>query len=152
MSAGSAGPSVRSLADLGAVTVIADLDVAACEAYAEEIVESGGQAAGFELDVSSEPSWMALVEAVVAHFGRIDILANVAGLLSVADVETETVEHFDRIMAVNTRGTWLGMKHCAAPMRAAGAGSIINIASIASLQGGSVGRSPITPARARSAG
>jgi 3alpha(or 20beta)-hydroxysteroid dehydrogenase len=128
--------AVTSLADLGATVVIADLDAAACEAFAGEIAAGGGQAAGFMLDVSSEPSWITLVADVLGRFGRIDVLANVAGLLSVADVEAETVEHFDRIMAVNTRGTWLGMKHCAAPMRAAGGGSIINIASIAGLQGG----------------
>jgi 3alpha(or 20beta)-hydroxysteroid dehydrogenase len=128
--------AVTSLADLGATVVIADLDRAGSEAFAAEIVARGGPAAGLALDVSSEASWVALVEQVLNRFGRIDVLANVAGLLSVADVETETVEYFDRIMAVNTRGTWLGMKHCAAPMRAAGGGSIVNIASIAGLQGG----------------
>ncbi len=128
--------AVVSLSDLGATVVVADLDGAACEAFAAEIAASGAQAAGIALDVSAESSWVHLIEEVLARFGRVDVLANVAGLLSAPDVETETVEGFDRIMAVNTRGTWLGMKHCVAPMRAAGGGSIINIASIAGLVGG----------------
>lgn len=124
------------MADLGATVVVADLDATSCEAVAAVLIGNGGRAVGLALDVASEERWIALIEEVLARFGGVNVLVNVAGLLSVADVETETVEGFDRIMAVNARGVWLGMKHCAGPMRSAGGGSIINIASIASLQGG----------------
>jgi NAD(P)-dependent dehydrogenase (short-subunit alcohol dehydrogenase family) len=129
--------TVDSLADLGASVVVADLRQEACDELAAEVARrGGGQAVGMAVDVASEDSWVALVEATLEHFGSVGVLVNVAGLLSVADVETEAVEHFDRILAVNVRGVWLGMKHCVAPMRRAGGGSIINIGSIASVWGG----------------
>lgn len=127
---------VSSLADMGAKVVVADLNQATCELLAAEVRANGGDAHGVRLDVSSEESWIELLAEISGSVGSLRILANVAGLLSVADVETETVETFDRIMAVNTRGVWLGMKHCAPLMRQAGGGSIINIGSTAGIQGG----------------
>jgi len=128
--------TVASLAGLGAHVVVADLDQATCAALAREVTKSGVETVGLALDVTSEESWIALVDWVMARFGVINVLANVAGIISVADVETESVEFFDQVLAVNTRGAWLGMKHCIAPMRAAGGGSIINIASVAGMHGG----------------
>ncbi len=129
--------TVASLAELGAHVVVADLHQEACDAVAMEVTaRGGGQAVGVAIDVASEDSWVALVEAAVARFGGVNVLANVAGVLSVADVATETIENFDRVMAVNVRGVWLGMKHCVGPMRLAAGGSIVNIASIASVWGG----------------
>jgi NAD(P)-dependent dehydrogenase (short-subunit alcohol dehydrogenase family) len=128
--------TVASLARSGARVVVADLDQAACDAVAAEVLAGGGEAIGRTLDVTSEESWAALVDHVLSSLGSVDALANVAGVISVADVETESVEYFDRVLAVNVRGVWLGMKHCVAPMREAGSGSIVNIASVAGIHGG----------------
>jgi NAD(P)-dependent dehydrogenase (short-subunit alcohol dehydrogenase family) len=128
--------TVVSLARLGAHVVVADLDQAACDAVAGEIASDRAGAIGIATDVTSEESWIALIERAIARFGGVNVLVNVAGILSVADVETESVAFFDQVLAVNTRGTWLGMKHCVAPLRAAGGGSIINIASVAGMHGG----------------
>jgi 3alpha(or 20beta)-hydroxysteroid dehydrogenase len=129
--------TVASLADLGARVVVADLSQDACDAVAAEVAGHGnGETLGLAVDVASEASWVALVSATEDRFGSVNVLANVAGIVTVADVETETVEFFDHTLAINVRGVWLGMKHCVAPMRRAGGGSIINIASIASVWGG----------------
>ncbi len=127
--------AVASLARAGATVVVADLDQAACDAVAAE-VSIGGQSIGRALDVTSEGSWSALVDHVVTTLGTVDILANVAGIISSADVESESLAFFDQVLAVNVRGVWLGMKHCVGPMRAAGRGSIVNIASVAGIHGG----------------
>ena len=63
-----------------------------------------------------EASWAALVDWVVADLGSVDVLANVAGIISTADVENESVDFFDRVLAVNVRGVWLGMKIAAPAM------------------------------------
>ncbi|HEY8731251.1 MAG TPA: SDR family oxidoreductase, partial [Candidatus Limnocylindria bacterium] len=73
---------------------------------------------------------------VVREFGRLDILVNNAGIGTMADVEQETAEGWDRVIAVNQKGVWLGMKHPVPAMRASGGGSIVNVSSIFGAVGG----------------
>ena len=88
-------------------------------------------------DVSSEADVKAMVEAALGWFGRVDCLINNAAvpspITSIAEVEAATV---DAIFAINVRGVILTMKHVAPAMLAQGAGSIVNIASIAAHRGG----------------
>jgi len=87
-------------------------------------------------DVSSEAEWRSVAERARRAFGALHILVNNAGIARTEDVEGETVEGFDRLIAINQTGVWLGMKHCAPLIRAAGGGSIINLSSIYGAVGG----------------
>ena len=124
--------SARRLAQEGATVVIADINAQAGEAAAAEI-----DGASFEkLDVSSEQSWSDLIDKVVAEHGKLDVLFNSAGIVQLASIEDTTEEVWRKINAVGTDGTFFGCKHALRVMKAAGSGSIINMCSTASIQGG----------------
>src|SRR5262249_58228835 len=90
------------------------------------------------LNVTREADWRAAVSTAVQTFGKLDVLVNNAGILLRAKIEDTSEADWDRIMAVNVKGVFLGTK-CAIPaMRQAGGGSIINISSTAGV-GGSPG-------------
>ena len=82
------------------------------------------------LDVSSEGEWAAVVAEASDRFDRLDVLVNNAGILTMAGVEDTTIDQWNRIIAVNQTGVWLGMKHCIPLMRRSGGGSIVNISSV----------------------
>ena len=116
----------RHLASQGAAVVAADL------------VEGAGDEDGLDIthvraDVSDETSWRQLVETSLDRHGRIDALVNNAaiyqGLGAKRPFTDITVDEWDRVMAVNTRGVWLGMRAVHPVMKAQGAGRVVNIAS-----------------------
>jgi NAD(P)-dependent dehydrogenase (short-subunit alcohol dehydrogenase family) len=86
-------------------------------------------------DVRDESSWLDVVSATLARFGRVDVLVNNAGVYSANDIEATAVDEWDRILDVNARGVFLGMKAVIPHMRSAGSGSIINISSTAGVVG-----------------
>jgi 3alpha(or 20beta)-hydroxysteroid dehydrogenase len=95
-----------------------------------------GEAARFiHHDVASENSWNEVIGFVLAQFGRLDVLVNNAAVHHLRTIENETAEGFDRLVAVNLRGTFLGLRSALAPMRNDGGGSIVNISSLAGLYG-----------------
>ena len=128
--------TARTLALEGASVVLADIDQAAAEREAALIRADGGEALAVELDVSNEASWERAVAASIGAFGGLDILVNNAGLNSERDAVDETLEGFQRIIAVNEIGVWLGMKHAIPEMRKRGSGAIVNIASISGVVAG----------------
>lgn len=88
------------------------------------------------LDVRSESEWETVVGDVMAEHGRIDVLVNNAGIDLVKKLSATTLEDFERVVAINQTGTFLGMKTVANAMIAAEQPcSIINISSVAGLQG-----------------
>lgn len=88
------------------------------------------------LDVSQEVDHQAHIARVIDRFGRLDIAINNAGIgEAMAPITQTSVEAFDRTMAVNARGVFLGIKHQLPPMLAAGQGCILNVASAAGLVG-----------------
>ncbi len=120
-------------AAVGARVIAADLTAPAAPLAADAAI------APFACDVAAPASVGALVEAVLAAHGRIDCLVNSAGIgRDVAFLDTP-VEVFDRMIAVNLRGTFLVGQACARAMVAAGRGAIINIASVSGLRG-NIGR------------
>jgi NAD(P)-dependent dehydrogenase (short-subunit alcohol dehydrogenase family) len=122
----------------GAAVVAADLDSARAEG--EETVrairDKGGQAQFLACDVSSERDHEALVDFVVEKFGSLDFAHNNAGIgVHELLADTDTAD-FDRVIAVNLRGTFLGMKHQIRRMLAQqGGGAIVNTSSNAGLRG-----------------
>jgi NAD(P)-dependent dehydrogenase (short-subunit alcohol dehydrogenase family) len=116
----------RHLASEGAAVVAADVVEAAWDA-------GGLQVTHVRADVSEETSWRELVSATLDRHGRIDALVNNAAIyqgLGAKRPFTEiTVEEWDRVLAVNTRGVWLGMRAVHPVMKAQGRGRVVNIAS-----------------------
>jgi cyclopentanol dehydrogenase len=100
-----------------------------------EIRASGGQATYVHLNVTRDANWRTAVATAVTTYGKLNVLVNNAGILFRSKIEDTTEADWDRIMAVNVKGVFLGTK-CALPaMRQAGGGSIINISSTAGLVG-----------------
>jgi len=118
----------------GARVVVAD--VADTKPTVTEVETRGGQALGVPCDVSREADTLRLATETLARFGRIDVLVNNAalyGTLQRRPFMEIPVEEWDRVMAVNARGVFLGTKHAIPAMRRAGGGSIVNISSVAGI-------------------
>jgi NAD(P)-dependent dehydrogenase (short-subunit alcohol dehydrogenase family) len=126
--------TARIFAREGAKVAIADVLEREGGEVAASIVAAGGGALFLRLDVSEEQQWAATVRATVARYGRLDILVNNAGI-SGAVPDRMSTEYFDRLMAVNTRGTFLGMKYAIPEMQKSGGGSIVNFSSISGFVG-----------------
>jgi NAD(P)-dependent dehydrogenase (short-subunit alcohol dehydrogenase family) len=118
------------LAEEGARVVVADVDEDAAAAVAAEVE---GQAR--HVDVTSSDAVRTLVTGAVADLGGLDVMVNNAGVGSAGTVIDTSEEDFDRMMAVNVKGTFNGMKHAIPVLREAGGGSVVNISSIAALVG-----------------
>jgi 3(or 17)beta-hydroxysteroid dehydrogenase len=115
----------------GATVVVADRDAAASAAVAE----LGQRACFHRLDVTREDEWVAVTDAVVRDFGRIDILVNSAGVVLFKDIEATTLHEWRDLMAVNLDGVFLGCKHAVRVMKERGGGSIVNMSSVAGMIG-----------------
>jgi meso-butanediol dehydrogenase/(S,S)-butanediol dehydrogenase/diacetyl reductase len=116
----------------GAWVALADLDEQAVEKVAGE---TEGKTLVRPTDVSRADEVEALVQSVVEEWDGLDVMVNNAGI-GVAGTTPETGEDdWDRLMAVNLKGTFLGMKYAIPAMRGSGGGSIINISSAAALVG-----------------
>jgi 3alpha(or 20beta)-hydroxysteroid dehydrogenase len=127
---GSGEAEAELFAELGACVVIADIRDELGRAVAERI---GERALFVHLDVAEQPQWHAAVRAAVEAFGRLDGLVNNAGIGAQGAVEELALEDYERVFAVNTRGTFLGMQTVIPSMRAAGGGAIVNICSASAL-------------------
>ena len=125
----------RRLAAEGVHVVITDMSDGLGEHTASEIVAQGGRATFQHHDVTKEDEWIAVVTAAVHEGGSLDIVVNNAGIgIGGSILETDLAD-FQRQMAINVDGVFLGMKHTIAPMRDSGGGSIINMSSVAGLRG-----------------
>ncbi|WP_341361013.1 glucose 1-dehydrogenase [Georgenia sp. M64] len=123
---------VRALAAEGARVVIGDVLDHEGEALAAEL----GDAAVFvRLDVTDPDSWSAALTRAEEAFGPVTVLVNNAGIVVFGAVDAVSVEDFDRTVAVNLRGVFLGIHAVAPGMKAAGGGTIVNISSTAGLMG-----------------
>ncbi|QUT05506.1 SDR family oxidoreductase [Sphingobium phenoxybenzoativorans] len=117
----------QSFIEEGARVIIADISGREEEAAAQ----LGSSARSFSADVSRSDDVKAMLDYAVASFGKLDILCNNAGLDGAqAPLADYDEEEFDRVIAVNLRGVFLGMRHAIPLMRANG-GAIVNTASIA---------------------
>jgi NAD(P)-dependent dehydrogenase (short-subunit alcohol dehydrogenase family) len=135
-SRGIGAATARAFAQAGAAVAVAARDKAALDEVAGRIRAEGGQALAVPADVGDAASVEQLVEQTVAAFGRLDAAFNNASdgppPTPLADIEPED---FDRAIRTNIRGTFLGMKYQIRAMLRNGGGAIVNMASLAGIQG-----------------
>jgi NAD(P)-dependent dehydrogenase (short-subunit alcohol dehydrogenase family) len=125
----------RLFAAEGARVVIADILENEAQEVVAAITGAGGEALFVRLDVTREEDWQEVVSTTVARLGKLDILVNNAGISGTYTSDLMSTEAWDRIMAINARGVFLGMKYAIPAMQKAGGGSIVNISSISGVVG-----------------
>ena len=116
----------------GAAVVVAEIDEVAGRATADLITAGGGRSLAITTDVVSVGSVDEMVAGTLEAFGRIDVLVNNAAIydgIRCAPVEALTVEEWDRVLAVNVRGAWNGVRAVVPTMKRQGSGKIVNVAS-----------------------
>jgi 2-keto-3-deoxy-L-fuconate dehydrogenase len=119
----------------GARVSVLDVDESGARRVADTIAESGGQAHAYRCDISSAAEVTATIATVEKAAGRIDILANIAGVVHIGTVETTAEADFDRVYRVNVKGMFLTTQAVLPVLLKGGGGVILNMASIASLIG-----------------
>jgi NAD(P)-dependent dehydrogenase (short-subunit alcohol dehydrogenase family) len=130
---GMGAATARRFAREGAKVVIADQLEAEGRKVADEINAAntpGGEAIFMRLDVTDEANWKQVVDETVRRYGRLDILVNNAGISGSAVTDMLDTDAWDKLMAVNSRGVFLGTKHAVLAMKTSGGGSIVNLSSI----------------------
>ncbi len=113
----------------GASVVLGDVLEKEVFVLADEIRDAGGAAEAIRLDVTSSQDWAAAVALAEERFGILNVLVNNAGIIDEGGAVDEPEWAWDRVIAVNQTGMFLGMKHAVPAMRRAGGGSIVNISS-----------------------
>ncbi len=126
-----------ALAEAGASVVLADVLDAEGEGAAAELRDRGLAAAYAHLDVRNEAEWARVVADTEAASGRLTTLVNNAGVISEAGVVDESLETWERVIAINQTGVFLGMKHAIPAMRRGGGGVIVNVSSVLGVRGAS---------------
>jgi meso-butanediol dehydrogenase / (S,S)-butanediol dehydrogenase / diacetyl reductase len=119
----------RRFAEEGAAVAICDIDRETAEATAAEINDTGGTALAIELDVRSSESVRGMLDAVVAEWGRVDVLVNNAGITIAKPVVEFTEEEWERTLDINLKGVFRCSQLAAVQMITQGGGKIINLSS-----------------------
>ncbi|QEH44005.1 glucose 1-dehydrogenase [Chitinophaga sp. XS-30] len=125
----------RCFAGAGAVVHVLELNEEAGQGTVNDIAAAGGKAFIHAVNVAEQASVSAVMEKIIGGAGRLDILVNCAGIAHVGKLDTTAEADFDRVYAVNVKGTYNCMYAVIGQMKAQGGGVILNIASIASSVG-----------------
>lgn len=128
--------TAERLAQEGAAVLVTDIQVEAGEATVTGIEEAGGRAAFIRHDVTSEADWEAALAKAAEDLGGVDILVNNAGLGDIKPIEETTRAEWDRTVAIDQTGVFLGMKIAAPYLKRSEHASVINISSIFGASGG----------------
>jgi NAD(P)-dependent dehydrogenase (short-subunit alcohol dehydrogenase family) len=129
-SSGMGLATAKAFAEAGASVVLADVNEAKARAEAEKLVAAGHKAIAIRCDVSDDAQVAAMIDQIVATFGRLDAAFNNAGVMAqVADTADSTLEEFERVTSINLKGVWSCMKHELRHMLSQGSGAIVNCAS-----------------------
>jgi NAD(P)-dependent dehydrogenase (short-subunit alcohol dehydrogenase family) len=123
-------------ANEGAKVVATDVVVDKLEDNVKKIVENGGDVTALPLDVSKPESWKEVIDKTIEKYGKIDVLVNNAGIHIAKGILEAELDDWNKVMAINSTGVWLGMKSVIPHMQKNGGGSIINTSSIAAIVGG----------------
>lgn len=131
--------TAKLLAAEGATVIVSDIDTAGGQETVQQIgaVNSAGRARFEPHDTARGADWQRIVDGILAREGRLDGLANNAGISGPfpATFETETIEHWQKILSINVQGVFLGCKHSVPAMHRSGGGSIVNTSSLAAFLG-----------------
>lgn len=119
------------LAEEGSDVLVSDVVKETAKQVAGEVQGKGRKADWCEVDVSNGNQVKEMVEMAMDTFGRIDVLVNVAGIVNRSPIEETTEEDWERVMAVNLKGTFLCSRDAGKVMIKQGGGSIVNFASVA---------------------
>jgi cyclopentanol dehydrogenase len=131
---GQGAAEAKTFTQEGASVVFGDIRDAEGKQVEDDIRVAGGKAVYVHLDVTNEDDWRHAVQEAVSRYGKLDILINNAGIIIPrVSIEERTAEEWDRVLAVNAKGVFLGTKHAIPAMRQAGGGSIVNISSVAGI-------------------
>ncbi len=132
---GQGAAEAETFAREGATVVFGDVRDDEGRKVEAAIRAAGGKATYVHLDVTSEADWQRAVEtATREHGGRLNVLVNNAAIvIPRAPIDERTADEWDRVMAVNAKGVFLGTKYAIPAMRRAGGGSIVNISSVAGI-------------------
>ena len=122
-------------AEEGATVVVCDVTDDTSRRVADDIVSSGGSAEFARLNVTDEDNWRQVIADTVGRHGRLDILVNNAGISGYDEEDNLGTTTWDRLLDINAKGVFLGMKHAIAAMEQGDGGSIVNISSISGIVG-----------------
>ena len=136
--AGIGAATARRFAAEGAAVALADVRTEAGTALTETLDADGHRACFVPLDVTSQSQWETAVARVTERFGAPTVLVNNAGMYARRLIEDTSPGELDRMMEVNVKGVFLGIKAVLPGMRAAGGGSIVNLSSVAGLVGSAI--------------
>ena len=133
--------TAQRLAEEGAAVLLTDVNEALGATTVEELRATGARVDFLRHDVTSEEDWAAAVAKAVDEFGSLDILVNNAGLGDLLPIEETSLADWERTVAIDQTGVFLGMKTAAPHLKASGHGAVVNISSIFGTSGG-FGTSP----------
>jgi 3-oxoacyl-[acyl-carrier protein] reductase len=127
--------TARKFAREGAIVIVCDLRADQVDAAVQELLTLGAQARGFVVDVTRRDDVAAMVAKVKEAYGRIDVLINNAGIIQDARLVKMTEAQFDKVVAVNLKGTFNCTQAVADQMIEQGAGAIVNASSVVGVYG-----------------
>ena len=133
-SSGLGETTARHLAARGAAVVLAARRADRLETIAAEIRAAGGKVEVVQTDVTRQDEVRALIESAVRAFGKVDVLVNNAGLMSIAPMSETKVEEWDRMIDINIKGVLYGIAAALPVFQQQGNGHFINIASVAGIK------------------
>lgn len=129
---GQGAAEAKLLVERGASVVLTDFNA---ELGEKTTADLGERAVFVRQDVTSEEDWKRVIETTVGTFGHVDALVNNAGILIMEPLESSTVGTLDKLLAVNVRSVYLGMMAVIPELKKNGGGSIVNISSLAGMNG-----------------
>jgi 3alpha(or 20beta)-hydroxysteroid dehydrogenase len=134
---GMGAAHAAALAEAGAAVIVADVLDDVGEATAAALRARDHDVRFAPLDVRDPDAWASAIEVAETAHGRLDVLVNNAGVITTGGVVDEPLESWERVIAINQTGVFLGMKLAIPAMRRAGGGAIVNIASVLGVRGAS---------------
>jgi NAD(P)-dependent dehydrogenase (short-subunit alcohol dehydrogenase family) len=128
--------TAMALAARSVRVLVVDVDEALARSTAQAVQGAGGAAVAMAADVSDDAAMAAVVRGCEEHYGGLDAFLNAAAVGgAIAPLTDYPLDVFERTMAVNVRGVFLGMRHAIPALRRRGGGTIVNVSSQAGLRG-----------------
>ena len=132
---GMGAEEARLFAREGATVVVGDVLEDEGRQLEAELNETGAEALFLRLDVTVEKEWEKAIDTTVSQYGKLDVLVNNAGISGSFDPDIMSTDVWDKLMEINAKGVFLGIKYAVPEMRKVGGGSIVNISSISGFVG-----------------